>query len=428
MEEVYKSIQKPSKSQRDTEETRLEEALKNPMKPIIEAHTELQTAYKDLDVIIDDVVSRNEWILNNKYLDHLHQQEAKLHNLKEKLVQANFEIENNPEVYRLNEQMKSYTNQYETLSRFSAQLKAQENQYRSQYSEEEKQVMELKQTLKELSKENLKLSYQLEEIKPKEKSLDNLKSKMPQIFSKYSQSNLSQIPTVHFELMNQDQQLECYHLIEDVENLKKDIYKIRDESQNLGSLQGAFLNEQRKLELFFQECLNSAKQELLKNQQMPQISKQGLAGSLFFELVHSEQANNRTAPTGFLKDRSKRSALQERDCKNVVYYTVKRMMRTARDETRNQQLSKLKLPWKDFHDFSTLQLMGLLCMRTDILMMLHQTVFPANVLHLVAREDVSPSPKPTPNRKSRDKKRPPRELSIRSSKIGKELMMKHRVA
>mmetsp|Transcript_28374 Transcript_28374/g.28056 ORF Transcript_28374/g.28056 Transcript_28374/m.28056 type:complete len:241 (-) Transcript_28374:245-967(-) len=240
--------------------------------------------------------------------------------------------------------MKSYTNQFETLSRFNTQLKAQESQYKAQYSEEEKQAYMLKQTLKELSKENLKLSYQLEEKKPKQKSLESLKNKLPQILSKYSQSNFSQIPTIHFEIMNQDQQLECYHLIEDVENLKKELYKLREESQNLGSLQGAFLNEQRKLEIFFQDCINSAKQELLKNQQMPQISKRGLAGSLFFELVHSEQASNRTAPTGFLKERNKRSALQERDCKNVVYYTVKRMMRTARDETRNQQLCKLKLP------------------------------------------------------------------------------------
>lgn len=280
----------------------------------------------------------------DKYLDHLHQQEAKLHALKEKLVQANFEIENNPEVYRLNEQMKSYTSQYETLSRFSTQLKGQEKGYRQKYTAEAFQAIEMKEQLKDLSKENLKLSYELEDKKPKQKSVQNKKYKMPNVTSKYSQSIMSHIPSINFQVLNKDQQLEFYHLLEDVDNLKQGISKVKDEAKNLGSLQGAFLNEQRKLEIFFQDCMNSAKQELLKNQQMPQITKRGLAGSLFFELVHTEQAKNRTAPEGILRDRAKRSTIQDRDSKNVVYYTVKRMMKTARDETRNQQLEKIQLP------------------------------------------------------------------------------------
>lgn len=73
MDESIKFLKKSSKTNRELDEltvkeTKLEETLKNPMRPIIEAHTDLQTAYKDLDVIIDDVVSRNEWILNSDFL------------------------------------------------------------------------------------------------------------------------------------------------------------------------------------------------------------------------------------------------------------------------------------------------------------------------------------------------------------------------
>lgn len=344
MEEPNKQYLKLAKIKEidETNQTRNEENLKFPMKPILKAHSDLQTATNQLDTRIDDVVNRNEMILNNKYLEHLHQQETKLLNLKEKLIQANFEIENNPEVYQLNAEMQNFTKQSETLQRFSGQLTAQISHYREIYREEENKGGLLRDELKRLAKENLKLSYLLDE-RPRSKSTSPSKPKLAPIGSKYSQISLSQFPTLNFEHLNQDQQLICYNYIEELDKVKRELYKVKEEGNNLGHLQGAFLNEQRKLEIFFQNCTASAKTELFKNQQMPQVSSKGLAGSLFFELVHSEQANLRSAPMGFLKDRNQRSHLQERDCKNVIYYTVKRMMKTARDDTRKQQLSKLNL-------------------------------------------------------------------------------------
>lgn len=45
--------------------TRFEDSLKIPMRPIIEAHNDLQHTYNNLDELINEVVSQNEWLLNS---------------------------------------------------------------------------------------------------------------------------------------------------------------------------------------------------------------------------------------------------------------------------------------------------------------------------------------------------------------------------
>ena len=112
---------------------------------------------------------------------------------------------------------------------------------------------------------------------------------------------------------------------------------------------------------------------------MPQINKKGLAGSLFFDLIQNEINNT---PTAMIKDKTYRSNLQERDSKNVLYYTVKRMIKTARNDQKRQQISQIKLTKEDFQSFTSLQILGLLCLRKDIQVELHYAVFPANLLHI----------------------------------------------
>lgn len=67
-------------------------------------------------------------------------------------------------------------------------------------------------------------------------------------------------------------------------------------------------------------------------------------------------------------------------------------------------------------------------MRSDVQAMLHQTVFPANILH-VRIEDAERTPSPVkskaPNKRSKKAKSVPRELKMRKSKIGRELLSKH---
>jgi hypothetical protein len=46
-------------------QARVEESLKQPMKPVIEAHFNLQNTYNNLDNLINEVVLQNEWLLNS---------------------------------------------------------------------------------------------------------------------------------------------------------------------------------------------------------------------------------------------------------------------------------------------------------------------------------------------------------------------------
>ena len=240
-------------------------------------------------------------------------------------------------------------------------------------------MTELKEKLKEITKENLKISHAIEENKTKALNSISSKNKLPSVNSKFSLSNILSQASVKLELLNDDQKVECYGSLDEIERLKREIKQTKDASQYLSNLQGAFLSEQKKLEEFFQECFNIAKLKLLQNQQMPQINKKGLAGSLFFDLIQNEINNT---PTAMIKDKTYRSNLQERDSKNVLYYTVKRMIKTARNDQKRQQISQIKLTKEDFQSFTSLQILGLLCLRKDIQVELHYAVFPANLLHI----------------------------------------------
>ena len=265
------------------------------------------------------------------------------------------------------------------MSRFSFQLKTQKDIYRTKYDEERSYVADLREKLKEVTKENLKISYSIEETKRKNDKESNLIRKSPSLQSKYSISTLSLHVPIKFDLLTDDQKTECYTLLEQINNIKKELKETKDTSQNLSNLQGAFLSEQKKLEEFFQDCLQIAKVKLIQNQQMPQIHKKGLAGSLIFDLIQNEKSNSGLK---IINDKTYRSNYQDRDSKNILYYTVKRMIKTARNDQRKEQISKIHLTEQDFNSFTSLQILGLLCLRNDIQVKLHLAIFPANLLHI----------------------------------------------
>ena len=45
--------------------SKVEDLIKQPMRPVIEAHTNLQNTYNNLDYLINEVVLQNEWLLNS---------------------------------------------------------------------------------------------------------------------------------------------------------------------------------------------------------------------------------------------------------------------------------------------------------------------------------------------------------------------------
>jgi hypothetical protein len=58
------------------------------------------------------------------------------------------------------------------------------------------------------------------------------------------------------------------------------------------------------------------------------------------------------------------------------------MIKTAKYEQRKQQISSIKLTQEEFFNFSSLQVLGLLCLRNDIQVDIHLAVFPANLMHV----------------------------------------------
>ena len=274
--------------------------------------------------------------------------------------------------------MESYVNQTKAISRYSFQLEGQIEQYRKTFNQEKEYVDGIKEQLKELTKENLKISYSIEEIKGKNE-MSSSKSKFPSLTSKLSVSVPNMLTPIKFDNLNESHKIEVYTLLDELNKVKRDIKEVKESSQHLSNLQGAFLAEQKKLEEFFQNCFDIAKLKLIQNQQMPQINKRGLAGSLFFDLIQNEKSNQ---ILGALNEKTHRSALQERDSKNILYYTVKRMIKTAKYDQRKEQISSIKLRQDEFFNFTSLQVLGLLCLRNDIQVEIHLAVFPANLMHV----------------------------------------------
>jgi hypothetical protein len=78
--------------------------------------------YDNLEDLISSVTTRNEWIMNARYKTRLDECVRNLNKLNAKLVKMNYEIDNNPQVFSLTDEMESYVNQTKTLTRIAAGL------------------------------------------------------------------------------------------------------------------------------------------------------------------------------------------------------------------------------------------------------------------------------------------------------------------
>lgn len=422
------SITPPIDSEKDIPENKriYEDAVKQLIKPAqIECYN-LQDTYNQLDVLVEEVVSRNEWMLNNKFKARLEESIEALHIMTLKLAQQNHEVENNPEVTKLNQEMDNYHSQADTLRRFVGQLKGQHSFYKEIATSEEENIIQLKQELKSLSKDNLRISYKIEEIQRSNiEQMTASTSRLPPISYRSNKPLISNSQSVYFNLMTEDQQINSEQFINEIDILKRNLKQVKEENAKLTGLQGAFLCEQRKVEEFFQECVELGQQKLMKTQVMPQRSTRGLAGSLYFELIYTKMQSKTS-----LK-KLQRSSMQERDSQNVVYNTMQNILRSARASTRKQQISNLGIRWKDFCTFNGLQIIGLLSIREDVLRDLHKEVFPANLLHLTSDEALSTSTTRLLHKshsflsRMTEGTKLPNDLKSHRSSIAKELRIKH---
>lgn len=417
----------PIDTEKDIPETKriYEDSVKNLIQPAQIEYHNLRDTYNKLDMLVEEVVSRNEWLLNSKFKIRLEESIYELQQMTLKLAQLNHEVENNPEVTQLNSEMDNYNSQAETLRRFAGQLKGQHTYYKEIALQEQHSIEALKTELKSMSKENLRISYKIEEMQRRQvEQISASTSRLPPIsFRSKATPPISQ--SVYFQLLTPDQQLASEQYIQEVEDLKRSLKQIKEENNKLTTLQGAFLCEQRKVEEFFQDCLEVGRRELLKTQVMPQKSTRGLAGSLYFELIYSRLQTQRSHKT------LQRSSLQDRDCQNVVYNTLQNLLRSARANSRKHQISSLGIKWSDFSSFNGLQIIGLLSIREDVLRDLHNEVFPANLLHLHSDDTLSASSTRV-LRKSKSLlnkltigTKLPEDLKPHNSRIAKELRRKH---
>lgn len=58
--------------------------------------------------MIGGVIARNELVLNGKFKERLETSFKDLHRMTEKFAKSNFEIENNPEVFKIKQDMDSF--------------------------------------------------------------------------------------------------------------------------------------------------------------------------------------------------------------------------------------------------------------------------------------------------------------------------------
>jgi hypothetical protein len=103
----------------------VKDAVHRDLAPVYIAQEELAEVYENIDGLVEDVSTRNQWIMNSRYKSRYDEVVTNLEKLKKKLERMNWEIDNNPEVYRLTDEMENYVNQTKTLTRIGSGLEEQ---------------------------------------------------------------------------------------------------------------------------------------------------------------------------------------------------------------------------------------------------------------------------------------------------------------
>jgi hypothetical protein len=278
--------------------------------------------------------------------------------------------------------------QVDTMDKRASLLESQCVAYRSDAECRFKEIAELRSELNAINKDNMSLSYRIDDLLRGSPQNSPLRATAGRTLSL-----ATPFQDVKVEL-SRDMDM---HLSE----LRESIKRVEGEAEEIKERQAAGLSDQ----------------------ELPRDSR-GLQGSLYFELLSSKRKPLSSQKTS-------RSVLQDRDYKNVVYYTVKRMISTARDERRQQQLASMDIPLEQLRNYSPMQVIGLLCLRVDVVSELHLKTFPANVLRICAQAEEAasaPQSRKASLPKIEGKRYLPAELRMGRSRIGRELREKHSVS
>ena len=365
------------------------------MKPVYEAKGDLQSHCDNLRGLVQTVVTRNSFALAGKYIGRVKEEEHRLGELVSRLQAAQTDLEHNPTIDSLTAQIKDLNGQVKAMERRSLLMEQQASGLRSLLDSRADALSGLRRELNELTRMNMSLSYEVDEC-PRQ-----------QLRKGANRSVEVGEDTADFKVLG-DSRTQDGH----ISQLKDSIRKVEEEAGE-ATTQATGLGEELRVEGFFLKSVRAAKQDLLKSQELPKDSR-GLQGSLYFELLGVRERP--LAEKG-----TYRSSLQDRDYKNVVYYTVKRMLSTARSSKKQQQLAAMAIPLTQLRNYAPMQVIGLLCLRPDVIQDLRFKVFPEPYHRLEDTPTKSRSPLPAIG----SSRRLPRELHIAKSRLGREVREKH---
>lgn len=362
----------------------------SPMKRVYNASSDLQTHCDNLKGMVQQVVSRNSLLLAGRYVDTVKEEEHRLGALLHRVQVAQRELEHSPIIDSLNSQIVTLKSQVTTMDRHCGMLEQQATSLHTLLETRATALSQLREELNQLTKANMSLSYEIDE-QPK-----------GEVHSLHTPVE----NTINFPINDASKVIESR-----LSDLKNSINRLETEVKTHSKPD---LGASLRVDGFFLKCVRAAKHELLKSQELPKDSR-GLQGSLYFELI-----GVREKPIAEIG--AYRSNIQDRDYRNVVYYAVKRMMASARSSKKQQQLAAMGISLEQLKRYAPMQIIGLLCLRPDVVQEIEKKVFPAPGQR---RHDETPIKTHTPLPSLISSRHLPRELHLTRSRLGREVREKH---
>lgn len=328
------------------------------LRPASEANSQLQSTYGNLDKVLDQALSRKSLLMREKLKSKLETATTHQHGLMEALARANFDIENNPATFGMIEDIEQCQKQVQTLERQKQNLVGLVTLYQGTVREERGRIESLTGELKQVTRDNLALAMKEGERGRKEKKTAEASRRVRSGKERKRPDGTCQ--------------------------LRASLADLRHEVHHYSSLQAAFFLHEMHYEHFFQDCLSSCKHEFQRLQQLPN-RHYGLQGSLYFQLVHKDQQS----PT---LRRVKSISRESRRVEDVLYDALKGMVEGAREEAGHKGVEMGREEWAHL---KPMERVGLLVMDANAMRMVHEKVFPTNVLCLKPPSRASPEVPPS---------------------------------
>lgn len=316
------------------------------LRPASEANSQLQSTYSNLDQVLDKALSRKSLLMREKLRSKLETATTHQHGLMEALARANFDIENNPATFGLIEDIEQCQKQVQTLERQKQNLVGLVTLYKGTVREERNRVESLTGELKKVTRENMILAMREGERGRKQVKTADVRRRRVESDNKHKKRD------------------------DGTHRLRSSLVSLRHEVHHYSSLQAAFFLHELHYENFFQACLASCKHEFQRLQQLPNRDY-GLQGSLYFQLVHRDYQQDPTLKR--VKSR------ESRRVEDVMYDAVKGMVDGAKEEVGRKGIDMGREEWAKL---KPAERVGLLVMDDAAMRMVHEKVFPTNVLCL----------------------------------------------